>query len=535
MKNIKFSFTGIVLMALLPSILAINACTKNFEAYNTDPNGITDDQLKVDFNNIGAFYPSIENAVTATGTTQMINIELGDFMTGGAFGGYFQRCAPNLAINDYVFFGPFLQYGMFDLVYNSIMSPINEIKYRGAQTSAPDFWAVALILRVEGMQKVTDIYGPVPYSKFGQGGTSVAYDSQQAIYDAFFSELDEAVSNLKDYIAKYPGAKPFKRFDKIYGGDYTLWLRYANSLRLRLAMQIVKIDPAKAKLQAEKAVDAANGGVFTSNADNAFVSGGQNALDVSTHIWGDIRSNAAIISYMNGYTDPRLGKYFEPSTISPGNYIGIRSGAYRISRAISQQFSNVSIASFTPSTPLMSMTASEAYFLRAEGALRGWNMGGSSAQQLYEDGITTSLTQWGVTSNASVYINDATKKPANYVDPTDSRNNIDAFSSITIKWDEAATNEQKLERIITQKWIATFPQGTPAWSTFRRTGYPKLFPNVVNGSGGTISTDIQIRRMVYPSTEYVNNPAEVAKGVTLLGGPDNGGTRLWWDVNKGNF
>ncbi len=78
--------------------------------------------------------------------------------------------------------------------------------------------------------------------------------------------------------------------------------------------------------------------------------------------------------------------------------------------------------------------------------------------------------------------------------------------------------EQKLERIITQKWIAIFPDGTEAWSTFRRTGYPKLFPVALNNSGGTISTVIQIRGMNYPRSEYFSNPTEVAKGVTLLGG-----------------
>jgi len=162
-------------------------------------------------------------------------------------------------------------------------------------------------------------------------------------------------------------------------------------------------------------------------------------------------------------------------------------------------------------------------------------MGGSSVQKFYEDGITNSFTQWGVAGAASAYINDATSKPADYADPLNAVNSSAALSAITIKWDEAATKEQKLERIITQKWISNFPDGTTAWSTFRRTGYPKLFPVVLNNSGGTIDTKIQIRRMNYPGSEYVTNAAEVAKGVTLLGGLDNGGTRLWWDVNKDNF
>ena len=120
-------------------------------------------------------------------------------------------------------------------------------------------------------------------------------------------------------------------------------------------------------------------------------------------------------------------------------------------------------------------------------------------------------------------------------DPLYPVNNSPALSTITIKWDDNAPKENKLEKIITQKWIALFPECTEAWTNFRRTGYPKLFPVVVNNSSGTISTEIQIRRLKYLQSEYSNNAAEVAKAVMMLGGPDTGGTRVWWDVDKGNF
>jgi hypothetical protein len=93
-----------------------------------------------------------------------------------------------------------------------------------------------------------------------------------------------------------------------------------------------------------------------------------------------------------------------------------------------------------------------------------------------------------------------------------------------------------LQRIITQKWIAMFPDGQEAWADYRRTGYPQLFPVVNNFSGGTISTTTQIRRLAYPSNEYTTNTAAVTAAVaTLLNGPDNGGTRLWWDTGGANF
>lgn len=87
----------------------------------------------------------------------------------------------------------------------------------------------------------------------------------------------------------------------------------------------------------------------------------------------------------------------------------------------------------------------------------------------------------------------------------------------------------KLEKIITQKWIAMYPNGQEAWSEFRRTGYPKVIPVVNNLSNGTIDTDIQVRRMTFPRSEYANNAAAVKEAASLLGGADNGGTKLWWD------
>lgn len=89
--------------------------------------------------------------------------------------------------------------------------------------------------------------------------------------------------------------------------------------------------------------------------------------------------------------------------------------------------------------------------------------------------------------------------------------------------------EEKLERIITQKWIALYPDGQEAWTEFRRTNYPKIFPVKVNNSGGTIDTKVQVRRITFPQSEYDNNTEEVSKAVGLLGGPDTGGTKLWWD------
>ncbi len=178
------------------------------------------------------------------------------------------------------------------------------------------------------------------------------------------------------------------------------------------------------------------------------------------------------------------------------------------------------------------MNAAEVYFLRAEGALRGWNMRGGTAQSYYETGIQTSFSDYSVNGSAG-YIVYNTSTAAPYTDPVNAANNVPAgspiLSTITIHWQSGAPLETNLEQIITQKYLAMFPNGQEAWTEFRRTGYPKRWPAVLNYSGGTISTQAQIRRIPYPTAEYTKNPTGLAGAASLLGGPDNGGTKLWWD------
>ena len=189
-------------------------------------------------------------------------------------------------------------------------------------------------------------------------------------------------------------------------------------------------------------------------------------------------------------------------------------------------------STFVALKPEQIMCAAEVWFLKAEAALRGWT-GAGEAQSNYEKGIQVSMQQWGVSGSA--YLNNDSSIQAAYADSKNIANNSPAVSSITIKWNAGATNEQMLERIMTQKWIAMFPEGQEAWTEFRRTGYPKLFTVVNNKSNGTIDTQIQVRRLAYPQNEYNTNGTAVQNAVQLLGGKDNGGTRVWWDVNKSNF
>jgi len=152
---------------------------------------------------------------------------------------------------------------------------------------------------------------------------------------------------------------------------------------------------------------------------------------------------------------------------------------------------------------------------------------GGTPQELYEKGVSSSLEQYGLAGDVEAYLS-SNAKPSAYAGLRGSPA-AEAPSDITPAWDDNATQEKKLERIITQKWIAIYPLGQEAWSEFRRTGYPKLFPVVDNLSNGKVNTNVQVRRVPFPASEYDGNKAEVEKAVQLLGGEDTGGTRLWWD------
>ena len=515
-------------------VTALSGCTKNFESYNTDPTGIPNNKVQVST----LLIPLEQEIMYMTDD----GYQVGQNLNADVYAGYAmpdQTFGQALDNANYVFIDGWNSEA-FNSVYTNLIGPIkNKVAISGVRTNNPDIWAIFLIVEVEAIDRITDKFGPVPYSQVGTSLISVPYDSQQQIYTQMFVQLDTATANLAAYIAANPGSTPLSSYDALYGGDYTKWLKLANSLRLRLAMHLTKVDPATAQAQAETALGA-TGGLLSVPADDANVLASQangNDYYQITYNYGDNSMNASIGSYMNGYKDPRLPIYFSPDTNAgyTTQYTGLRIGCDIPPKPFYSGFSKYNTTStFTLSAPETIMTAAEVWFLKAEAALRGWSNAGDP-QTDYETGINTSMQQQGVGSAAAAYIADNTSTPANYVDYLNSADNINALSSITIAWDPGATNEQKLERIITQKWLAMFPEGQEAWTEFRRTGYPALFPVVVNSSGGAIDTKIQVRRLAYPSGEATVNPAALKAGIQLLGGPDNGGTRLWWDVNKGNF
>ncbi|MBF4493102.1 SusD/RagB family nutrient-binding outer membrane lipoprotein [Flavobacterium sp. JLP] len=523
--------TKITKVAICMSLLAAVGCTDNFEEINTNQNGITPQLLEQDFNHIkGGFAPMFNNiqVLTPEWVYQLqqglsCDIWSGYMATPTGFAGGINNTTYSLVDGWNGF--------IWDYAYQNVMFNAYDIANK-SKGKYDQFYALSLILKVEGMHRVTDTFGPIIYSQFGTSGATIAYDSQEEVYNQMFAELDTAVAELTKRV---DAAEPstFTSTDLSgYGGDYKAWVKFANTLRLRLAMRIVKVNPTLAKTQAEKAI-AQKFGVMTTNADAFKIVSPvyTNPIATISNSWLDIRMSADMESILKGYNDPRIATFFDTSTQFPGQYKGVRTGIAIAAKSDHQDFSG--IGAVVRSKEIYLFTTAEAYFLRAEGALRGWNMGGD-AKSLYELGISSSFEQRGA-SGAAAYIADNTKTAVAYVDPNFPENNSPALNNVTIAWDDAATNEVKLQKIITQKWIAGFPEGQEAWSDYRRTGYPKLFPVLKNYSGGTITTEFGVRRVNFVNSEKAGNAGGVATGVSKLGGADNGGTRVWWDVNKANF
>jgi hypothetical protein len=390
--------------------------------------------------------------------------------------------------------------------------------------------ALAQIMWVYTFHRITDHFGPIPYFKAGDGLDVTPYDAQDKIYADFFVRLNDAIATLNANKDK----KPYGKFDLIYEGDVNKWIKFANSLKLRLAMRISNVDPAKAKLEAEAAIA---GGVMESVADDATMFKTEDGSDVNglagISVWNEFRMSAAMESTLKGYADPRLAVYFQPN--SDGKYEGLRNGLNptELGNPVNTSTQNSNIGTrWTQgggsnwarqgATRQNIMHAAEMYFIRAEGALKGWNVGGT-AKDMYEKGITASMNQWGVTDAAAItaYINSASTPVA----PGDFLNSP-ALNDAPIKFSADATM-QRLQ-IATQKWLALYPDGMEAWADNRRSDLPVLYP-VVNNENADITGGGRPKRIPFLDSEKQTHAKGVETGIPLLGGPDKVSTPLWWD------
>lgn len=507
-------------MSCVVLLLGAGACTDNFDEINTPENQIVADD--VDATLLGqAFAQALFYGLN--GDNQAF--QRSHSLFSDEYAQYFATTEPNFDSGNFVEIQGWTN-RYFNDVYSRASPQLHFVEQFTEDAAMPVANAFAKIWRVEMYHRISDFFGPIIYSEFGNAQTQVNYDSQEEVYHDFFQTLDEAVEVLK----QHPGGNAFGTNDLVFQGNADKWLKFANSLRLRLAMRIVYVEPELARAEAEKAVAD---GVMTENADNANVLTTVNSLNFYAAITyiDEFRMSATMQSVMTGYNDPRIHEYFEEAEVG-GGYKGIRNGLPRLEKGAFLEplhsFIDTKwrpLASGGTNPPNKVMAASEIYFLRAEGALRGWNMEGT-AEELYQEGIRTSIEERtnATAEQIEAYIN-STNTPVALNDKW----NTPAMSDIPVLYQANSDFETRLEQIITQKWIALFPDSWEAWSERRRTGYPLGFP-IIESFNPDIPEDGMMRRLKFTTGEITNNSVAVEAARKLLNGPDENYTRLWWDA-----
>ena len=509
-------------------------CMSDFDAINRNPSEATDEELGRENYKISTNLRGLQNWVIPV---QEHRYQFNESLTGNPYAGYMAE-TPDGWKEKFSTFNPSADWLKWPFVI--VMQEVYPY-FRGVVNNTEDEAAIALarLFRIAIMHRMTDTYGPIPYSKVIEDSSeslTVAYDSQETVYMKMFEELDAVIAAL--HANEQMSAEAFRKSDNVYYGDIKKWIKYANSLKLRMAMRLSYV---KSDIAQKKAEEAVADGVILDNADNAYMHAPENRVALIYNDWGDHRVGADILCYMNGYKDPRMEKMFLANDV--GDYVGIRIGIDVTSKSQAMsKYSNMIVAS---DTPYLWFNAAEATFLHAEYELR-WGSA-ETAKTLYEQAVRLSFEERGA-SGADAYLVDATKKPAPYTDPLGNYS-ASARSEITVPWETAtdgsdteAVQERNLERIIVQKWIAIFPLGVEAWSEHRRTGYPKLLPVPTDKSGGSVNVEQGARRLPYPVEEYQQNNANLQAAIQTLGAEQqNGdrsgdvmGTRVWWDCKPYN-
>lgn len=429
--------------------------------------------------------------------------------------------------------------------------------------------AILRIYRVYMMSVITDIYGDAPYSEAGLGYLkeiyNAKYDTQEDIYNDFFTELKDAASALNAANDRITG-------DVIYNGDVAKWIKLANSLRLRYAMRISDVAPEKARKEFEDAL-ASEGGVLTSGSDDALIKYMDISFSFGQDSYTDYRGNAlsqflfgndpannpsylcsTFFNQLYNTKDPRtfmIARFYYDglmSQTSPDNRIDLtdeitgkgiamnpcQPGAFSydpwpqgydsdmmkeiaktnpsvettMARETEQKLANNFLRGDNPGVV---MTCAEVNLLLAEASLKKWNTGGT-VEGFYSKGVRAAMD----------FLAD------NYGYDRISDNDFNAYIAGN---GTGHTEQQAKAAINTQAWILHFTNPAECWANVRRSGYPRLKSPAEYGFGQYLTggKDIPVR-LCYPTLESSYNKPGYDEALKRMGGKDSWNTHVWWDV-----
>ena len=517
------------------------SCTDDFESINTDPNKTSASvfnpnyllsQSQYEYSNTGysqLLFQSMWSQVLASTFSYYGN---GDkYVPSGSFDAYKGR------VFEETYRAASLSYEMQNLTVNN--------------PELSNLYNIGTIMKVLCLSRITDVYGDVPYTealRAKEGFTAPVYDAQSSIYPSMLAELEKAVAALST-------SKAGPTNDLMFNGDVTKWKKFGNSLMLKIAMRMVKVDAAAAKTWSEKAVAA---GVFASVDDNAKVitdaSSQSNNTTGALRVGDDyreVRWSKTFMDYLKRNSDPRISAIAEVSQAgytnnsnqeltgdnAVANQIGLpngydlNGGVTDISKHSEYPGASGTGADIAPvgkySRPRTSiflnrsgvnfvLTFAETELLIAEAKVRGFNVGSGTAAAHYASGVKAaiaSLAQFNPSAGADASIADAISKADAFL-------LANPLSTISV--------DESLKQINEQIWVAT---GTTFnfienWNNWKRSGYPVLTPIVYpNGfSNGQIP-----RRVPYKLSEASFNQANYQAAVAKIQGGDIFTAKMWWD------
>ncbi|WP_131537413.1 SusD/RagB family nutrient-binding outer membrane lipoprotein [Pedobacter nototheniae] len=381
--------------------------------------------------------------------------------------------------------------------YTQSLTDLNEIIKLGDQLNNPNYKAVAITLKSWIFSVLTDNYGNIPYTQaLDIKNLTPKYDDQRTVYLGLIADLKTALATYNPSGSAIAG-------DPVFKGNINSWRKFANSLRLRLALRIADREPTLAK-QTITEVLADPAGLISNEDETVkltyFASPNQNPIGKVFETRDDYRISRTIVQKLKGLNDPRLGIYANPTKdATPEVYIGLPNGL-TTGDASAYGFTKTSKIGdfFTKSiAPAVILSYSESLFDRAEAAQRGFST--EDAVSLYNKAITASLQYYSVGATA---IQTYLAQPAVQYDATNYRKSIGD-----------------------QKWIALYGQGLEAFAEWRRLDYPQLQPAVAGVLDGKIPV-----RFIYPGGEQSLNKNNYTEAVSKQG-PDILTTKLWFDVN----
>jgi hypothetical protein len=500
MQNKKhFTYT-----LLLSAGILFSGCTKDFEELNTPPTSVTN----VD---PGLLLSKAQKDAAFVEGNERANIEIGSWVQYWAGG----QVAP---VSRYIQQPTDLVWSAhYTLLRNLGQIRNQSLKGMEEMPTGRTKLAIARIMEISVWQRLTDLFGAVPFSATTEDATDVqskpAYDSQEAIYTTLIADLDVAVSKLTSTDLSYGNA------DFYYKGNADKWKRFGNSLKLRLGMRIRFANPTLAEKTVREAMAQP---LLLNNADNAAIPTYNDAQTINMHpilqqfISGsaDLRYLAdAFVNTLKNTSDPRLPFIAEATVNSKKagapsySGIGVALTDAQLLGVIKDDHSTASLTTYfnkslTTPIPCYVFTYADVCFFKAEAALLGWGATPAEAEGFYQNGIRAAmaLLPFNITTVPQTY--------------------IDAQFSFT-----GLSDEEKLEKIMTQKWILLFGRDYEAFAEWRRTGYPVLTPgDNVGSTNGTIP-----RRAVYSSLELLLNTDSYKVAIGGLTQGDSYLSSVWWD------